>query len=108
MRKNIFSPAVASEIIEAKKKQLQSSLETMRKKRLEEIRSPPKGEAVEGREEEAGGVKAPSQAPTVCVVKTHLSATMVQLPTTSVRETDTTDAQGHDPPPPPPPAMAYQ
>ena len=38
---------VASEIIEAKKKQLQSSLETMRKKRLEEIRRTPLHHACE-------------------------------------------------------------
>ena len=67
--KSIFSHQMASELVDAKKKRL--SLESVRKKAVDQIISPPS-------EISKRGVKV--ETPTVSIVKTPLSSTMVRLP----------------------------
>ena len=67
--KSIFSHQMASELVDAKKKRL--SLESVRKKAVDQIISPPS-------EISKRGVKL--ETPTVSIVKTPLSSTMVRLP----------------------------
>ena len=71
--KSIFSHQMASELVDAKKNRL--SLESVRKKAVDQIISPPSKISKRG-------VKL--ESPTVSIVKTPLSSTMVRLPPPSM------------------------